>query len=414
MRSPIPMSFFMRASAVVCVALAPSLNAAERISLAIDGEVVRGGVSFDFSADGDLIAVSRVGSVSILDSRNGDLVRRIELGTMVDQIAFSREGARIAVRSKDSGRISVWSCKTWESQLLKSPILNEARDVISLAFSPSGDKLVATSVGHRTKHAVHVWDTVTGNETAVVAKNHNLQLAGFSPDGRWLAASGTYGTGRGGKGALFLWNVEKFGKAVELSGAGVNGNFAFSPDGRMLAVHTSYPTEKQQRELSTQHSPGEVALWDLESMRRRAVLPGFWGSVVMSFSVDSRLLVASAVRPTGSWARTPGELVQVWDLLSGQRTVIERDSHASNVMFSPRGDYLLTSFATPTSGFRLRDTTGRIVETITQGKPQDVIGRMVFSPSGNMLAVSIAQSLSDEDRFCLWNLAPNSSQSDGQ
>lgn len=425
MRSSTPASFLRRSSAVFCIALCSTLScldAAERIPLDIDASE-RTPLTFDFTADGELIVVSRKGEVSILDSRTGDLLSRseLELGVRVDNAAFSRQSSCLAVNShesiaggrKNANHISVWSYKTGERKRMTSPALQEATHVITMGFSPSGDKLVATTVGRKMKHAVHVWDTETGNEIAVLAKNHNLQLARFSPDGKWLAASGTYGTRRT-KGAFFLWRADQFGEATELSSNGANGNFAFSADGRLLAIHTAYATEKQLRQQSILHSPGEVSLWDLESMSRQGVLPGFRGGVVMAFSVDSRLLAASGIRPTGDWGRTAGELVQVWDLSSGRRTVIERDSHASNVLFSPRGDYLLTSFATPTSGFRLRDPSGRVVETINQGKPQDVIGGVVFSPSGDRLAVSIGQSLSGEDRLCLWNLNASSRQADQQ
>jgi WD40 repeat protein len=98
-----------------------------------------------------------------------------------------------------------------------------------VTFSPDG-KLIAAS---NTFGLVRIWDAATFREVATVG---GFLMAAksvvFSPDGSRLAAGGG-----GGFEAIKLWDVESREELLTLSGRGSNlFDIAFSPDGSVLGV----------------------------------------------------------------------------------------------------------------------------------------------------------------------------------
>src|SRR5262249_48522046 len=102
---------------------------------------------------------------------------------------------------------------------------------------------------------------------------------GFSPDGRWLAASGT---------RTRLWSVDSWQEVTLPRGT----NFAFTPDSRMLAIEAS---------------PGVLRLLETATGREVAVLePVDQVRTTFTFNHDGTLLVATS--------NDNRSAVHVWDL----------------------------------------------------------------------------------------------------
>jgi len=96
-------------------------------------------------------------------------------------------------------------------------------DVRNCAVSPDG-RWVVTCSHWQVDCNARIWDAKSGK----LVRNLRLQestIAGFSPDGRWLA------TNTGGVG-LRLWEVGSWQEHLRLG----EGLFAFSPDSRLLAI----------------------------------------------------------------------------------------------------------------------------------------------------------------------------------
>ena len=102
---------------------------------------------------------------------------RIGKGTITGEIAYSPDGARLAVASS----IGTWLYDTQTHQAV-ALFTGHMDGVGSVAFSPDGNTL-ASGGGE-----IHLWDVVTGQ--------HQHTLTGssvaFSPDGRTIASSGRW------------------------------------------------------------------------------------------------------------------------------------------------------------------------------------------------------------------------------
>jgi WD40 repeat protein len=107
----------------------------------------------------------------------------------------------------------------------------------------------------------------------------------------------------------------------------------------------------------------------------------------------------------GGWSEVYGEKVQVWNLNTGEQRLVEQNTHARGLDFSPTADILATSFATPRPGIRLwNGSTGQVASTINFGEPRkNVIVKLRYSPSGDRIATVAAYS-DRYDRLCLWVL----------
>jgi WD40 repeat protein len=235
--------------------------------------------------------------------------------------------------------------KTWK-------VAEEGSPVVSLALSHDG-ALLATRNLFRPE--VHLWDATTGKKRhalgltendQVVASNNEVEATGvlipqvfFSPDGRFLAASGSNwqlclwdtATGR------LLWEVlPRTGQAIE--------RFAFSPSGSILATvyadrtvmlyetstgaeraRLGEPNPKNRRVYLATTYRGPV---DEVQMRRDA-------PVCLAFSADGRFL---------AMAQHTSE-IHLWDVIAG-REVGRLEGHKGGVvglLFAADGKSLISS-----------------------------------------------------------------------
>src|SRR5262249_33719937 len=94
-------------------------------------------------------------------------------------VAFSTDGAFVAVRAEEKSEVRVWDATTGQA-VLSVPV----DDLLSLALSPDGKRL---AVGGRWGK-VQVWDVPSGQRQCEAISGRPPRKLLFTPDGRRLAA----------------------------------------------------------------------------------------------------------------------------------------------------------------------------------------------------------------------------------
>ena len=231
-----------------------------------------------------------------------------------------------------------------------------------MAYSSDGTWLaVPSSIG------IWLYDMQTGAKVALLRGHEGVVHAvTFSPDGQTLASMSGGGTFR-------VWDVA----SGQLKGTLESLNFpglhaaSFSPDGSKLASGAD---------------EGFIGLWDVASGELQNVLPGHEDEIrFVAFSPDgSRLASAGDFQdPT----------VKVWDLRTGQLTILEGQvEYVVSLSFS--SDSQTLAVGSPSDGVQLWDAdTGQLKTTLAA-----TVSFAVFSPDGQTLAGA------GPNKIDLWNV----------
>src|SRR5262249_1766401 len=153
--------------------------------------------------------------------------------------------------------------------------------VYCLAISGDG-KTLATGGGAQTRPQqgeLILWDLDTGKPRQSIAQiENNLWAVAYSPDGKWLAASGNR--------TVPIGDTEAYRLRAALA---VNGRpLAFSPDGKFRAVG--------QGRSPSQDRPGEgnFRLWETATWQERAFLPAHKTLIFsVAFSPDGKSMASA-------------------------------------------------------------------------------------------------------------------------
>lgn len=196
----------------------------------------------------------------------------------------------------------------------------------------------------------------SGKPVIALGEDANAVYA-FSPDSRFVAESIPGQTGNGSR----IRVVElASGRQAGALGRHAPFSIAISPDGTTLA---------------SGHW-GIVALWNMQTGKRLAVLRGFGRYVDgLSFSSDGRLLAAS----------TDAGGLQIWDVLRLSRaaTLDFGGGNVSEPQFSPDGRFIAVGVYGTGTAFLIEVGTGKIVD---RQKISDLgCGSVAFSPDGHYL-----------------------------
>jgi WD40 repeat protein/serine/threonine protein kinase len=186
------------------------------------------------------------------------------------------------------------------------------RFVATAAFSPDG-QYIATS---GTNGQIILWETATHREVRRFEAwgPDGMWCVRFSPDGRLLAGSQDARVG--------LWDVNTGALLRELPLASSQVlSLAFSPDGRLLATAEVYRTSR---------------LWDIPSASLRATLTGHVQGVgSVAFSPDGKTLATSSDDCT----------VKLWNLATEQEmATLQLPGGCRSVRFSPDGRTLAVGY----------------------------------------------------------------------
>jgi len=188
-----------------------------------------------FSPDGQMLAsVSSDGTAQVRDWRNGDILKTLNFPGEVVSVRFSPDGQRLAVGGVDEALMqtaAVWifSVDSWEP-LIKIP---ERVNIGALAYSPDGRLLV----GGGTSRDVQVWRTSDGTSIFTLSHAHPIVDVAISPDSSTAAtATCAYAVDdECTEGGVWVWNLSTGRLIVRLGDfPDVVEGVAFSVDGSSL------------------------------------------------------------------------------------------------------------------------------------------------------------------------------------
>lgn len=197
-----------------------------------------------------------------------------------DALTASADGRWLAASDNAGARVALWPAGDASPARARFLTLSEAGPG-QLALSPDGGQ---AAVAYRYLPGLLIFDTATGQivHRLEVPSRHGLA---WSPDGRWLAASGT---------SHRMWDTTTW-RQVPLPALAPNhapaGGIGFAPKGNVLAVTAGSSTialisVPERQHFLTLTAPGERSLYQL------------------AFSPDGRWLAAGATR---------GE-IHIWDV----------------------------------------------------------------------------------------------------
>lgn len=224
-----------------------------------------------WSPDGRLLATGCTnGSTYLWDAKTG--ARREELpmrGKRVLSLAFSPSGDRLASADGGDGMLRVWDLTSSVQVLEIDAAADSARShmTFELKWAPDGRRLA--SLGHgKTDYPLRIWSASTGKLIAEWNSNSYEGLL-WAPSGELFA------------------NLDGTPVLVGLDDTAVKRKFGNATDSLCLAYRKADAT------LACGHRGGKISLWDVRSGKLSRVLEGHKANVIgLSFNSTGALLAS--------------------------------------------------------------------------------------------------------------------------
>jgi WD40 repeat protein len=254
-----------------------------------------------YSPDGQWIATGSWDKcIRLWDARTGESCARLPQAGVVRVLAFSPDGSWLVSGSDGENQLSIWDMATG---LRRNKVPGPGVTPEALAVNPAGTQIAAADRFGR----LIIVDVATGKLVASRTVNRNLTRLGlaYSPDSRWLAATGT-------NHQVWLFDAETYEFAATLLGhTGDVHSVAFRSDSQRLASTSNDRT---------------VRVWDITTTTCLTVLKGHTDEVFDAVFHPDGTRLASAGRDRAVW---------IWDLAApGEDKLAARLSGHANYIFS--------------------------------------------------------------------------------
>ncbi len=181
-----------------------------------------------FTADGSILMIGLWHTIQWWRIEDGMLLQTLEIGTDMQNIAFSPDRAILAT-GFSGGALELWDIN---KDLLLHKLKGHTYSVTSVAFSPDGKVLASGSADE----TVRLW-RVSDGKLLYTLRGHTQSVGSlaFSPEGTVLASAG-------GDRTVRLWNVQEGNTLHILEGhtgnifmPGYINTLSFSPGGTIVA-----------------------------------------------------------------------------------------------------------------------------------------------------------------------------------
>ena len=399
-----------------------------------------------FSTDGNTLACGDYdGNIEIWDLETKSLKSTFTGNRRpVKALMFTAEDTKLAcaigwggVRWGNDGIARLWNLTDNTYQPIVAA-LDQTKAELHLVFSPDRRFLAAACasayIGKRDRiPAIQLWDVDTDQLLFNVEKQtQNIETIAFSPNGRILASAE-------GSNGIRLWHVESGTLLSTLKAATLSKVLAFSPDNHLLATGSSdgivqlwditaigrrpirtFEGNANDTELKaiafspdgksvvSAYLDGAVRLWEVDSENQQFTLAQNSGSIsALAFNdINRSKLHDSSGKPnhansanrtlTGISLSNSQVYVSVWDIDIGSELstdMVDNGSEkTSKVAVSPDASLFVTRdiIGFDDNVVRLWDTHTRRLLCVLGGKEKSggFEVKVVFSPDGNLLAVS--------------------------
>jgi eukaryotic-like serine/threonine-protein kinase len=306
---------------------------------------------FDFSPDGRLLAAGEwSGGVSLIETKRGEVLRRLECGYRPNHVAFSHDGRLLALGHWQRV-VEIWDVEA--ASLLHGVAMDDVPG--GLAWHPGGKLLAA---GGSVSYGIHVWDVGSWERPREILQGHRVGITDlrFSPDGDLLASFSF-------DKKTIIWNVWLGEKLLEYEGKLVD----FSRDARRIGFRFANTAEVFE-------VTRPAAYRRIYRRERQARLDG-----EIAFSPDGRWLASICYE----------EGVRLWDIASGDEVAF-LDVPALSVLF-PAEDQFLTSGERGLQLWPLHHDAEASRGTLAVGPPRTVLtrksGAMRLDPESRTVVV---------------------------
>jgi WD40 repeat protein len=369
------------------------------------------------SPDGRLLATLTYATIHVWRTADGGLLHTIDLQWGAKVMAFSTDGLTLFAGGEIGYQIEQNWLVAWRVadgavvHKLSGDIDLEA--VEAMSFSPGGEML---AMGFQ-NGVIRLWETSEGS-TLQTLEGHtdSITRLAFSPDSNLLASASRDDTVR-------VWGISE---GLELHSHEYQDwitSLAFSPGGETLAVstaesihlwgtssgenidHLTYGNDARKVEFSLDGSalmvetPLGATVWDLAEQRQLFDLEKPYAGWVTdaSFSPDGNVIAAAYYR----LEEQPHQVIGLWDANGGHLLeIFERISVLGDVAFSPSGDHLATTSADSVVVVNVSDgTVATALEANCSQHDWSSNDDVVFAPAGETLAASIC-----DEKVWVWDL----------